>query len=114
MAITSSFSFRVGEDAGIDVQVTPAQDISDWTLIFNAVLCGGGGATAAALKYTASPGIRITNGPAGQLRVTIASADTLGLTPGMYAWEVRRIDSGNNSVEADGVFYLLPSTVVFD
>ena|ERR1700722_15502352 len=113
MPTASSFSFRVGEDCPIDVQVTPPQDITSWTLTFTAVKDGGAGATAAALKYTTSPGIRIIDGPNGKLRVTIASADTLMLAPAMYSWEVRRIDNGNNSVEAEGVFYLLPSPVIF-
>ncbi len=110
MPTTSSFSFRVGEDCGVDIQITPAQDISAWQLVFTAVLCGGAGATAAALRYATSPGIRVIDGPGGKLRVTIASADTLALAPAMYSWEVRRTDAGNNGVEAEGVFYLLPST----
>jgi hypothetical protein len=113
MPTASSFSFRVAEDCPIDVQITPVEDITDWSLVFTAVPDGGAGANAAALKYTAGPGIRVIDGPNGRLRVTIASADTLLLTPGVYSWEVRRTDTGNNRAEAEGVFYLLPSTATF-
>jgi hypothetical protein len=113
MPTPSSFSFRIGEDTAIDVAVTPVQDISAWSLTFVAVRDGGPGAAAAAIKYTSAPGIQITDGPGGKVRVTIASASTSALAPGVYAWEVRRVDAGNNSVSAEGVFYLLPSTQRF-
>jgi hypothetical protein len=113
MPTASSFSFRIGETVPVDVQITPKEDVTDWTLIFTAVLDGGAGATAAAIKYTAGPGIAVVDGPNGLVRITIASADTLALAPGMYSWEVRRTDPGNNRVEAEGVLYLLPSTATF-
>jgi hypothetical protein len=109
MAVTSSFSLRVGEDTPIDLCVVPTVNIKGWELVFVAAVAGGAGSAAASLRYTTAPSISITDGPAGQLRVVIASADTAALPVGLYAWEVRRVDSGYDQTQAEGVFYLLPS-----
>jgi hypothetical protein len=109
MSITSSFSFRIGESTPIDMQVVPLADITSWTLAFTAILSGGPGSAAPSIQYTSAPGIAVTDGPTGMLRVTIATADTASLAPGVYVWEVRRVDAGFNQVAAEGTFFLLPS-----
>jgi hypothetical protein len=42
------------------------------------------------------------DGPRGQFRVSIASADTASLTAGRYVWDCRRTDSGSKATLADG------------
>ncbi len=95
MSISSNLVFFRGEDIVLNLQMTPAVDITGWTIVFKAAL---GLAGSIAITISAS----ITDGPRGRFQVVIPSASTASLTVGRYVWDCRREDSGNKSTLADG------------
>lgn len=62
--------------------------------------------SAVLTKTTASGGITITNGPAGQCVVTITDTDTASLKPGAYVHELKRTDPGSEAVLCSGMAVL--------
>jgi hypothetical protein len=97
VSIQSNFTIFQGEDVRLNFQLTPAQDVTSWTLT-GTVRNSLGGAS----QFTYTP--VIDDGPRGQFHVSWTRAQTTGLAIGDYVWDVRRTDSGNNSVLAHGAF----------
>ena len=95
MSIPSNFSFFRGEDVVLDFQHSPMEDITGWTIALKVADTLGG-----TVQFTKNA--TITDGPRGQFRVTIASADTASLTAGRYTWDARRTDSGAKATLAHG------------
>jgi hypothetical protein len=95
VSITSNLSFFRGEDITLDFQMTPPVDVTGWTISFKVATTLGG-----TVQFAKSASI--IDGPRGKFRVSIASADTSGLTVGRYVWDCRRTDSGNKATLADG------------
>ena len=79
-----------GQDATVIVSMSPAQDITGWTL--SAIVRAYNGGTALITK-TVGSGIALTTPATGVFTVTF-SASGLNLTPGAYVWEVTRTNSG--------------------
>lgn len=100
-----------GEDKILSVTVddgeTPAVavNITGWTLSFT-LRETTGSATALLTKTTAS-GITITDPTAGVFQVSIEDVDTIALTPGKYAYDVKRMDAGAEAVLVYGTLTLL-------
>ena len=95
MSVTSNLTWFRGEDVTLDFQMTPGQDITGWTISFKLADTLGG-----TVQFTKSA--TIVDGPRGQFRVTVASADTASLGAGRYMWDCRRTDSGSKATLADG------------
>ena len=91
MATYSNTSCFQGETLVINDQIVQAdgtpQNITGWTLAF---------VVDETLIFLTSNGdyVEITDAAAGQLSVTLASDETLNLTPGMYSYSISRIDVG--------------------
>jgi len=79
-----------GQDATVTVSMSPAQDITGWTL--SAIVRAYNGGTALVTK-TVGSGIELTTPATGIFTVTFSASD-LNLTPGAYVWEVTRTNSG--------------------
>jgi hypothetical protein len=95
MSVSSNLTWFRGEDIVLDFEMTPALDITGWTISFKLADQLGG-----TVQFTKSAAI--VDGPRGKFRITIASADTASLSAGRYVWDARRTDSGNKATLADG------------
>jgi hypothetical protein len=95
MSVPSNLSFFQGEDVQLNFYVTPPTDITGWTLT-GTVQNKLGGTTA----FTFTPSI--LDAGRGWIQVTWPRSNTSALTPGDYVWDVRRTDSGKNTVLAHG------------
>ena len=98
------------QDLTFEFRMAPPRDITSWTIAF-VVKEALGGSTA--ISKSTSSGITITNAGKGIIQITIAKANTSGLTLSTdlddgegYVWEVRRTDSGSELVLAKGNFIL--------
>lgn len=101
MAIESALSFFRGEDILLTVTMTPTTDITGWSLSFT-MRDSVGGTSRISKDNGGTGGISITSAGNGIFTITIARADTLGLTCRGYVYDVRRTDSGYNAVLAFG------------
>jgi hypothetical protein len=88
-----------GEDVALDFTLDPPADCTGWAVTF--VLTGRHGRAAVLTR----PGVVVT-GPAGKFRVTVSSADTASLDPGLYVWDCRRTDQGGRYTLAHGYAFL--------
>jgi hypothetical protein len=95
MSIQSNLVIFQGEDVTLNFQMTPAQDISGWTLSGTVKPYLGGSAS-----FTFTP--TVVDGGRGQFRASWPRGNTSGLSPGDFVWDVRRTDSGANTVLAHG------------
>ena len=78
-----------GQDLSVTVSMSPAQDVTGWTV--SAILRAYNGGPALATK-TIGSGITVTTGT-GVFVITF-TADELTLTPGSYVWEFTRTNAG--------------------
>jgi hypothetical protein len=112
MSRKQNVSMFRGEDKVLSVTVdngaTPpvAVNITGWTLSFTLRLTAGD-ATALVTKTTAS-GISLTAPLTGVLQVLLEDVDTVALSPGKYAYDVKRMDAGAEAVLVYGTLTLLP------
>lgn len=87
--------FYAGEDGVIHCQIMPVENITGWALkctarktlsvlpvLFTKIIAGG---------------ITITDAPNGKFDITILSADTTGVAPGSYFFDIQRTDAGFKS-----------------
>jgi hypothetical protein len=95
MSVQSDVAFFQGEDLTLNFQMTPAQDVTGWTLVSTVRDKLGG-----TVQFT--PPVTITDAGRGRFKVVWPRASTSALAAGNYVWDVRRIDSGNNAVLAHG------------
>lgn len=98
------------QDLTFKARMQPPQDISGWTLAFRVRDSLGG--TSVIYKTTAG-GIAIDEAGQGTISISLARADTSSLTPSKdlaagkgYVWEIRRTDSGYETVLARGQLIL--------
>lgn len=98
------------QDLTLRGYLSPPQDITGWTVTFEVEdkLAG-----AAVITKTVGSGITLTDTGKGILEVTLAKADTSGLTVSTslaagkgYVWEIKRTNAGNNLVLARGQLIL--------
>jgi len=97
--ISAADGLFVGEDQRLDWTIygvdQEPQDITGWTITFK--LATSQTATAAVTK-TAT----LTTPAGGLCSVSLAAADTSGLTPGRWYYTLARTNAGNNQVLAYG------------
>jgi hypothetical protein len=110
MANIANISFYKGEDVTLTVTMSPATNITGWTLAFT-VKQKYGDAIAVVSKSTSS-GITITDAVNGVFTVTIASADTNLLDQQGYVYDIQRTNAGNRTVLAIGNLTLLPEVTL--
>lgn len=92
-----------GEDKVLEFTVYQSdgetlQDITGWALSFD--LCNS--AFVSQINKTSGSGITITDPTNGVLQVAIDDVDTDSLEPASYRYELKRTDSGSESVLAHG------------
>jgi hypothetical protein len=95
MSVPSNISFFQGEDVQLNFYVTPPTDVTGWTLTGTVKDKLGG-----TVQFTFTPSI--LDAGRGWIQVTWPRSNTSALTPGDYVWDVRRTDSGKNTVLANG------------
>jgi hypothetical protein len=88
-----------GEDVDLEFQLSPPTDCTGWTITLKVAPTLGGSVST---TKTAT----IVDGPRGRFRVSLASADTSGLSVGRQVWDVRRTDSGSKITLAEGTLDL--------
>jgi hypothetical protein len=106
MATTANIEFYKGEDDVLTVSMSPATNITGWTIKFT-VRKNYNDPTALITK-TVGSGITVTDATNGVFTITIASADTSGLDLRAYAFDVQRTSAGNRTVLTIGNLTLLP------
>jgi hypothetical protein len=95
MSVPSNFAFFQGEDVLLKFQLTPPQDMTGWGLT-----CSVKNQLGGPLQF--NPAVTITDAGRGQFQASLPRAQTSTLAPGDYVWDVRRTDSGSNTVLAHG------------
>jgi hypothetical protein len=92
-AQAQTIAYYVGEDKEVTFTMSPVEDITGWSITFTmrAVF----NVLPVLIQKTVGVGITILNGPAGVFRVQLLSADTVGLEPGTYLYDVQRTDVSN-------------------
>src|SRR5687767_7187275 len=98
------------QDLTIRASMVPPRDLTGWALKFEVKDALGG---ASALSKTTASGITISDAGKGIITITLAKADTSGLTVSAslaagkgYVWEIRRTDAGSTTVLARGQLIL--------
>jgi hypothetical protein len=112
MAIKTDIAWYLGEDVTLTVTMSPAVNITGWSLAFTVKRAYGD--AAALLSKTTAAGITITDAANGVFRVTLASADTNNATvgAGAYVYDVQRTDSGFRTVLCLGTLTVLPEVTL--
>lgn len=110
MATIANISFYKGEDVTLTVTMSPATNITGWTLAFT-VRKSYGDASALMTK-TSGAGITVTDATNGVFKVAIASADSTGLEQRAYVFDIQRTDSGSRTVLTIGTLTLLPEVTL--
>lgn len=96
MSVQSNLVFFQGEDILLTFTMNPPTDITGWTLT-GTIKDKLGGTT----QFTYTP--TITDAGRGVFTVSWTRGQTSALAaPGDYVWDVRRTDSGKNTVLAHG------------
>jgi hypothetical protein len=95
MSVQSNVAFFQGEDVTLNFQLGPPQDISAWTLTSSVKDKLGG-------TVQFSPAVSLIDGGRGRFKLTLTRTNTSNLPAGDYVWDVRRTDSGFNTVLAHG------------
>lgn len=103
--IETPVTFFRGEDVVLTVTLTPPTNITGWSLTFT-VKNNLGGTTEVTKDNGGTGGISITSAGNGIFTVTILRSDTTGLAIQAYVYDIRRTDSGNNTVLAFGCINL--------
>jgi len=106
-AVSGNFSIYRGEDVTVTDTMSPATNITGWSLAFT-VRKNYGDPNPALIAKTVGAGITITNATNGVFTIAIARADTASLTPGVYVYDVQRTDAGNETVLTIGYLTILP------
>jgi hypothetical protein len=99
MTAPGQLQFLQGEDVNVTWTMSPIVNITGWTIVFYV----GGVANSIRLQIACT----VSNGPAGIFTALIPDADTATLDSGLYAFEVRRTDSGYNTVLSNGAINLV-------
>jgi hypothetical protein len=95
MSVSTNLVFFRGEDIVLDFALPVPTNITGWTIAFQLAARVGGTVLIAKAAV-------IVNAVQGTFRVTLDSADTASLSPGVYPWDCRREDAGAKATLADG------------
>lgn len=109
--ITADDDFYTGEDKSLVFTVyqsdgTTAQNITGWTLSYMWKLRPTDADASAVLTKTTTAGIVLTTPVSGICTVTIDDTDTDSLTPQTYYHELKRTNSGSETVLTTGTVLL--------
>lgn len=116
MAATANIRFFRGEDIELDVTMdpNPVGGVVGWAITFT--LRKRLNQLPIIVTKTIGDGVTITNGPAGQFSVLLASSDTAeleldstdddGNTVGVYFFDIQRTDPGSRRVITFGTVTL--------
>lgn len=113
MAIIQDFMLIRGDDAVLEINLTPPVAIGGWTIHtrlqkrFGDIASGILDKWMASGRYSVS-GMNIVNSGQGIFNVAINAVETSGLDYGNYAYSAVRTDSGNVSVLTQGFCMLMP------
>lgn len=112
MATSQNFSCYQGEDVTVTVSLSPATNITGWSLAFTVKRQYGD--AAALIAKTVGSGITVVNAATGVFAVALASADTnnANVGPGAYPFEITRTDGGSRTVLTIGTFTVLPAVAL--
>src|SRR5262249_27360661 len=102
--------FYKGEDVTLTVTMTPATNITGWSLQFT--LRKQYGDSTALITKTTGAGITITDATNGVFKVTLPSADTQALDLRAYVFDIQRTDAGNRTVLTIGNTTVLPEVAL--
>lgn len=110
MPIIADIPIYVGEDGTVTVSMTPPVGIGGWTIRAQITKIFGS-SSGIITAYVGSgmnnqSGINVVESGAGIFRFKIPGMQTSGLNPGNYACEVRRLDSGRNTLLQAGFLEL--------
>ena len=94
--VTQGFTIYRAQHKAIDLAVSPAADITGWTITFSAARALG-----SSVKAIGPLAASVTNGALGQYRVSLTSAMT-DIRPAEYAYDVWRVDTGLEELLARG------------
>lgn len=101
MAASANFQLYQGEDKHLDILIS-GEEVSDWDA---QILISPGTESTYLVEDTLS----LKSGTTDTLRYTFARATTVSATPKDYTFEVRRTDTGSNTVLLTGTMKLLKS-----
>lgn len=94
----ADFSLHKREDADITVPLVPETAIGGWTVEaqFSKRFGSSSGLITKSMAsgYYGVSGMDIVNSGQGQFQFSLRSNDTSGLDAGIYAYTIRRLDSG--------------------
>ncbi len=110
MPVFKNFTLYKEQDAVVGVAIEPATPIGGWSLRFR-VKTHSDSTSGVIEKFVSSglnnlSGINVTDSGQGTIAVDITSADTSGLKPRTYFYELRRTDSGEESPLTKGQLLL--------
>ena len=110
MPIIANIPIYVGEDGLVTVSMTPPVAIGGW-LIRSQITKQFGSSSGIVTGYVGSglnntSGINVLNSGAGIFQFRVNGVQTSGLNPGNYACEIRRLDSGRNTLLETGFLEL--------
>lgn len=114
MPIIANIPIHVGEDGTVTVTMTPPVAIGGWQVRAQITKRFGSNTNSGIITAFVSSGlnnqsgINVTNSGAGIFQFKIPGVSTSGLDPGNYACEVRRLDSGRNTLLEQGYLELKP------
>ena len=101
MAIVTPITIYRGEDAVINVTMTPTTDITTWgSITFTLAKSAGAGAP----KLIPERACTIVNPSAGTFKIVLTAAEVEAIEPGVYFYTFWRMDNGQHRVLACGSF----------
>ena len=102
MAVISDREVYRGEDVTLSFTMTPAEDISGWTIAFTIAKSPN------SPKKLISKECVLVTPASGTFKVDLLSTET-DLPPAVYAWDAWRTTAGSKRFLAGGLFSILPS-----
>ncbi len=87
------------------------RDVSGWTVRFNVRDSHDASGTRIALS-TLTSGVSLSNPTAGEITVALTGSQTGGVPAGSYRYTLGRVDSGSETVLAEGAFRLKANSVL--
>lgn len=100
MAEINNFSVYKGENIELDFTLTPATDITGWTIVFTLKRLLEDGEALASIQADLDTPL------SGEFSISIPS-DTLLLPAGVYYYDVQRTDAGSRAVLSIGKLTVL-------
>jgi hypothetical protein len=107
MATWANFTVFKDTDALLTDSLSPATNITGWTLAMTARKQYGGDVV---IGKNTSNGMTITNAAAGVFTVAILDTDTENLATGAYVYNVLRTDAGAETLLSEGILNLRPTS----